>query len=198
MCWRGYRTILGDLYETKGEYSLALGYYRKAIKTKNDFATPYIGVGDIFYELGDYYSAYVMYGKALRFKPEDEELIKSRKKAEEGFRKKMVIYFDLDSFSIPDEYIFRLQVLSDVLAAGNKGRIEITGHTCDIGSRGYNRRLSERRAKAVKDYLKGYFTIDEDKIITRGKGEETPFLRGGDKDSRILNRRVEIVLKEEE
>ncbi|MDI6795271.1 MAG: OmpA family protein [bacterium] len=71
-------------------------------------------------------------------------------------------------------------------------RIEITGHTCDLGPKGYNRRLSEERAESVARYLKGHFSIDPEAIRIVGMGEESPLLPNKDNYARTLNRRVEV------
>lgn len=49
----------------------------------------------------------------------------------------------------------------------------ITGHTDRLGSQGYNQKLSEKRAAAVKEYLvaKG---IEANRVYTEGKGEKQP------------------------
>jgi OmpA-OmpF porin, OOP family len=69
-----------------------------------------------------------------------------------------------------------------------------TGHTDSIGTEQYNQRLSERRAKAVKDYLvsKG---IPASKITTIGKGESQPVATNKTKEGRQKNRRVDIEFK---
>ena len=53
------------------------------------------------------------------------------------------------------------------------GAIIITGHTDRIGSNAYNKKLSERRAMAAKDYLvsKG---VDQKLIFWEGKGKAVP------------------------
>ena len=51
----------------------AVFYYKKALKVKSDLATSYFSVGDIFFSLKDYHSAAVMYGKGLKYSPEDKE-----------------------------------------------------------------------------------------------------------------------------
>ncbi|MEW6600672.1 MAG: OmpA family protein [Nitrospirota bacterium] len=187
---------LADVYETEGEFSRALHYYRKAIGVKKDLSTPYISVGDIFYKLGDYYSSYVMYGKGLVYNPGLPEAIISRRSAQEGRDRKIVIYFDIDSFKLPDRYMPRLQHVIGVLSDDKNRRVEITGHTCDLGDAAYNRRLSERRAAAAKEYLKTHTALDDNKITVRGMGEDKPLLANKDRDSRTLNRRIEVIIKE--
>lgn len=188
---------LGDLYEKKEEYSKALVHYRKAVEIKSDLATPYISVGDIFFKLRDYYSAFVMYGEGLKYNPEDEDAIKGRERSEEAFKKKMIIYFDLDSSKISDLYLYRLQLVGESIKnASDKIRIEVVGHTCNLGSRKHNELLSKRRAEAVSQYLREKYSSNYNSLATIGQGEENPLLPNRDNESRILNRRVEINILE--
>ena len=182
---------LADVYEKKGDFIRAIINYRKAIAVKKDFVTPYVGVGDIFARLGDYYSAYVMYGNALKIEPEDGDAVQGRKKTEEAYKKKMVLYFDRDSARISENYIYRLQLIGE--AVTNSKRIDITGFTCDIGSKAYNKRLSLRRAQSVASYFKSHYPIDSKRFVVQGKAE--PLLPDSNEEARTLNRRVEVIIE---
>ena len=67
-------------------------------------------------------------------------------------------------------------------------RIKVHGHTCDLGGREYNYRLSLRRAESVKRFLtkKG---IEETLIVPRGFGEDEPIVDNYKEDNREINRR---------
>jgi len=69
--------------------------------------------------------------------------------------------------------------------------VDLDGHTDSIGTERYNQGLSERRARAVRDYLvkKG---INPARITTRGFGETKPIADNKTRDGRAKNRRVEI------
>jgi len=64
------------------------------------------------------------------------------------------------------------------------------------GASAYNRRLSFNRAEAVATYLKKCFSADSQVLTVTGEGEDTPLLVGIDKNTRTLNRRVEMRLKD--
>ena len=189
---------LADIYDRTGRLSLAFTYYKKALETKPDLATSYFSVGDIFFHVKDYCSAAVMYAKGLRYRPEDEESVKKKGAALEGGKKYIIIYFDFDSSKIPFRYLKRLDAMcAAIKKQGINGlkEIRVIGHACSLGARAYNRRLSLRRAEAVATYLKECFSADSRVLTVTGEGEATPLLVGGDKNARILNRRVEIRLK---
>lgn len=61
----------------------------------------------------------------------------------------------------------------DRLLRGGFKHIEAVGHADRIGPAGYNMRLSERRAAAVKDYLVGR-NVDPGAVRTSAKGELEP------------------------
>jgi outer membrane protein OmpA-like peptidoglycan-associated protein len=70
------------------------------------------------------------------------------------------------------------------------------GHTDSVGTDAYNKRLSERRAKAVRDYLvKG--GISAKRIETVGYGESKPIASNDTADGRAQNRRVELHIRGE-
>ena len=52
-------------------------------------------------------------------------------------------------------------------------RVEIEGHTCNIGTAEYNLALGDRRANAVKDYLVSR-GVAADRLRTVSYGEERP------------------------
>lgn len=72
-------------------------------------------------------------------------------------------------------------------------RIEVAGHTCDLGPADYNQGLSERRARSVYDYLVDN-GIDSDRLVVRGYGEERPRVPNTSDSNRQQNRRVELVV----
>lgn len=104
--------------------------------------------------------------------------------------------FDFDSAKIRPDAI---PILDKAVAWLNefptvKGVIE--GHTDSRGSEEYNQGLSERRAKAVYDYLveKG---INKFRLTYKGFGESRPVATNETDEGRQLNRRIVLVLDEE-
>ncbi len=71
-------------------------------------------------------------------------------------------------------------------------RVEVGGHTDDVGTPEFNQALSERRAVAVRDYLVEVHGVGAERLQTRGYGESAPKQSGIDPASRQENRRVEF------
>ncbi len=93
------------------------------------------------------------------------------------------------------------ETLSELIGAIREdrliGRIQVVGHTCDLGPAAYNQRLSERRAQSVVDYLRSA-GIDADEITWEGRGQTEPRYPNNSEDNRSRNRRVEIAFVTEQ
>jgi outer membrane protein OmpA-like peptidoglycan-associated protein len=87
-----------------------------------------------------------------------------------GFR----INFRFDSAVIPAEAYEYLDTVGTVLHSDSGVAIVVEGHTDATGANAYNMRLSERRAKAVEDYLVRKHQIPESRIHAVGKGKTEP------------------------
>ncbi len=99
--------------------------------------------------------------------------------------------FDFDSAKLRPENREKLARIAGVLLASEGYRLFIDGHTDDIGTAEYNQKLSERRAKAVRDYLVKA-GIPPELIEVRGFGKTQPLVKAKTKEARAKNRRVEI------
>lgn len=71
-------------------------------------------------------------------------------------------------------------------------KFEISGHTDSQGDTDYNEKLSQRRAKAVKDFLVSVLDIPESQLEIQGYGESQPIATNETEQGRALNRRVEF------
>ena len=105
------------------------------------------------------------------------------------------VLFDFNSDKILQNYSSDLDKLGRVLTTPQYSayRVEIEGHTDNIGSDSYNRRLSERRAESVKHYLVQHFPIQSDRLVVRGYGKSKPITSNDTPEGRDKNRRVEVV-----
>lgn len=71
--------------------------------------------------------------------------------------------------------------------------VDIIGHTDSKGSKEFNQRLSEKRAKSVARYLES--RVVPQRVLADGMGEDAPIASNDTSEGRALNRRVEIKLK---
>lgn len=103
------------------------------------------------------------------------------------------VLFDFNSYHIKEEAIRPLSELVEVFSRHGKGRLLITGHTDNIGSASYNKRLSLKRAEAVSSVLKD-LGLTEEQLSTAGKGSSNPVATNKTELGRSKNRRVEFSL----
>lgn len=72
-------------------------------------------------------------------------------------------------------------------------RLEIDGHTDNVGTPAANMALSDRRAAAVKQYLVSHFQVDPARLASKGFGATKPVASNATEIGRAQNRRVELV-----
>lgn len=99
--------------------------------------------------------------------------------------------FDKGQFTFQESAYPVLDQLLAYLENDSEKRIEIEGHTDNVGSIVSNIKLSLDRANAVKEYLvsKG---IDSSRIITKGYGSSQPIESNKTEVGRSQNRRIEV------
>jgi len=104
------------------------------------------------------------------------------------------ILFDLNQSSIhPASYPILMEAIIE-LNEDETSTIVIDGFTDNTGSVGYNKGLSNRRADAVKNYLKNN-GISVKRLKTVGHGLENPIAPNDTPEGRAKNRRVTMTLK---
>ncbi|MHC1707240.1 MAG: OmpA family protein [Bacteroidales bacterium] len=105
------------------------------------------------------------------------------------------IFFETDKSELLPLSRVELDRLLILLNQNPKMRIEIRGHTDNVGSEEYNLKLSENRAKVVYDYLllKG---INSSRITFHGYGESMPVADNSTDEGKKLNRRTEFKVVE--
>jgi outer membrane protein OmpA-like peptidoglycan-associated protein len=86
--------------------------------------------------------------------------------------------------------------LASYLQENPERKVAVEGFTDSVGGEGYNQELSERRAESVKAALVRSGT-DPNRVAIQGYGEEFPVAGNESSSGRQLNRRVEIVLSDE-
>jgi len=103
------------------------------------------------------------------------------------------IQFDTGQATITPDSRATLDRAVAVLNEYPKLRIEIAGHTDNVGDRASNLDLSNRRAAAVKDYLVAH-GIDGGRVETIGYGPDRPVVSNDSREGRRQNRRIEFRL----
>lgn len=109
-------------------------------------------------------------------------------------RKKLTlegVNFEFDSAHLTHDSYSTLDRVAASLRAYPKVRVEIAGHTDEMGTPEYNMELSRHRAEAVRDYLisKG---ISGSRLEAKGYGETEPVAPNQSEEGRAKNRRVEL------
>ena len=107
----------------------------------------------------------------------------------------MNIEFDVDSSEIKPEHAGELNKTVQFLIEYPTADAVIEGHTDSDGSASYNQKLSERRARAVYDYLIEEAGIDADRLTWAGFGEGRPKASNDTAAGKQANRRVSAVVK---
>jgi OOP family OmpA-OmpF porin len=126
-----------------------------------------------------------------------ENAITSTTTVVEDIEFEAALLFAFDSAQLSDDG----KALIDERIAKYKGKGELTsqvtviGHTDSTGPEAYNQKLSERRARAVADYLLQHSNIVDDDIDIIGKGESEPVATNSTSEGRRLNRRVTVQLQ---
>ena len=74
-------------------------------------------------------------------------------------------------------------------------KVEVQGHTDNVGTEDTNLRLSQRRAQAVRNYLisKG---VRRSRLDAKGYGNSAPIATNDTEDGRGQNRRVQFEIVE--
>lgn len=101
------------------------------------------------------------------------------------------VFFDSGKSTLRPESDKELTELAEYMNLKKTLFIEIAGHTDNVGAPEANLKLSEDRAKAVKQYLqkKG---IAPERISAKGYGDTTPVAQNDSPSNRQKNRRTEV------
>lgn len=105
---------------------------------------------------------------------------------------KRVLYFDLDSALVKDEFSEIVEAHAGFLAENPDARLILEGHADERGTREYNLGLGERRAQAVSQFLQ-LIGATSNQMTNVSYGEERPVDLGHDDIAYQANRRVELV-----
>lgn len=103
------------------------------------------------------------------------------------------IQFEYNSSALTDDSQTGIQMLADFLQRNPELKVELAGHTDDVGSAAYNLKLSSERAEVVRNALidKG---IEESRLVAKGYGATKPLVPNDSEEHRAKNRRTEMII----
>jgi outer membrane protein OmpA-like peptidoglycan-associated protein len=107
------------------------------------------------------------------------------------------VLFEFDKANLTPGALRSLAPLVAFLRENPDRTISIEGHTDSLGSDSYNLELSQRRAETIRDFLVQN-GISSDRITARGMGKSYPVASNATEAGRQQNRRVEIVIANQE
>lgn len=103
------------------------------------------------------------------------------------------VLFDTAKFTLRPEAREKLAKVAGIVSGHPGLRLDVEGHTDNVGGDEYNQQLSEQRGSAVRDYLTQQ-GMQPDSVSTRGFGKTQPVASNETPSGRQQNRRVELVI----
>ncbi len=103
------------------------------------------------------------------------------------------IQFEYNSSALTEDSQPGILMLADFLKRNPDLKVELAGHTDNVGSESYNKKLSADRAEVVRQALVGN-GIDETRLTAKGYGSTKPLAPNDSEEHRALNRRTEMII----
>lgn len=101
------------------------------------------------------------------------------------------IFFETNSYVLKDESKVELNKIIGFMKDNNTVKIEISGHTDNVGAKQTNKTLSEKRAKSVFEYLINH-AINKDRLKYIGYADSQPVSPNTTPEGKAKNRRTEL------
>ncbi|HPC85214.1 MAG TPA: OmpA family protein [Smithellaceae bacterium] len=125
-------------------------------------------------------------------KPQPKTQVKEE--VDEMGRATLQVLFDFNKDTIKKNYTKDIDHMVGVMKEHSDLKLTIEGHTDNVGKAAYNKKLSQKRADAVKKYMVEKGGIDAQRLNAIGYGQEKPVASNKTKDGRAKNRRVEAAV----
>ena len=113
---------------------------------------------------------------------------------DEQGRATLEVLFDFDKATIKKNYSKDIDHMVGVMKEHSDLNLTIEGHTDNVGKAEYNKKLSQQRADAVKNYMVKKGGVDANRLKSVGYGQEKPVASNKTKADRAKNRRVEAAV----
>lgn len=198
--------IAGVVYnkKTNSPMGAAIRYYDLSSNQELGIArsNPTTGAYKIVLPYGKHYS---FLGKKIGFYPISENIDLSKidryKEVEKNLYMVPIekggtirlnnIFFEFNKATLKPKSLNELNRLYHLMIEKPKIKIQISGHTDNVGASVYNLQLSKKRAEVVVRFLikKG---VDANRLSSKGYGETKPLLPNNSEKNRTTNRRVEF------
>jgi outer membrane protein OmpA-like peptidoglycan-associated protein len=101
------------------------------------------------------------------------------------------VLFDFNKSTLQPASDAALQPVANLMSTDQMLKLEVQGHTDNVGNDAYNQTLSTARAKAVVTWLMQH-GVPADRLTAKGYGKTKPVADNGSDEGRARNRRVEI------
>ena len=101
------------------------------------------------------------------------------------------IYYEFDDYTLKKESLIEIKKFANYLIVNSNLKVEIGGHTDNVGSELYNNDLSNKRAQSVYNALIK-FGVPLQQLTYRGYGYLFPLINEDSEDARLKNRRTEV------
>ncbi|MBI1910733.1 MAG: tetratricopeptide repeat protein [Deltaproteobacteria bacterium] len=188
---------LGAIYESKGEYELALKEYQKAIEENGKNADAYFGMGNVYFKIKNYKDSETNFLKAVELNPdkgayrnnlgwlyvEQGDFTEAEDSAREAIRvdpENKYIYLDTLGMALTKqaEYLYAEEAYIEAAKLYSpqnmEGLIEIYNHLLDLYKISGEQEKAAIIEKAIKDFK------DAESLAERSKNENSLRRQSGD------------------
>lgn len=174
-----------DLYSNMSKLYAAAGYIKKNVLWRNVGNADIINMVDLS---GDK-------DQAAEDNFKFTEATDNMKKEEAISSKKVSISFATGQWELDDntKYIIDHE-FANIAKVFSNSRIRVEGNTDNTGNTTQNRKLSEKRAQSVAEYLHNTYGFDMNRLMVVGNGPDKPVANNNDEEGRRKNRRTDFEL----
>lgn len=183
--------LVNTIFEAKGtEQYMTIGNFKKNTRTRLFKTKKHSGKGAYYYI--DMFLIKAIDASGVSDITEDYQKPDANFELDKTYLFKNIL-FEFDKFQLLEPAKKERRRIYDYLNSNMSLKITINGHTDSMGNDAYNQDLSQKRAKAVADYLLK-LGLHKSRVSWQGHGGKTPVASNATKKGRQENRRVEFVV----